>query len=92
MGFVYRWEGWAGEEEPQGEGQRIVVGEEGTVEHTSNPPPPGLPPTWKEIAITAGCNQAFFNTMLALCDRGDKVIIPVPWVRPPPPSPPVNVD
>ena len=31
------------------------------------------------IAITAGCNQAFFVTMLALARPGDAVILPVPW-------------
>lgn len=40
------------------------------------------PPAWEEIAITSGCNQAFFDVMLALCESGDKVIVPVPWVRP----------
>nr|WP_210272608.1 aminotransferase [Chthonobacter rhizosphaerae] len=32
-----------------------------------------------EIAITAGCNQAFFVTMLALAAAGDEVILPTPW-------------
>jgi len=32
-----------------------------------------------DIAITAGCNQAFFVTMLALARRGDAVILPTPW-------------
>jgi aspartate/methionine/tyrosine aminotransferase len=32
-----------------------------------------------EIAITAGCNQAFFVTMLALAKPGDEVILPTPW-------------
>lgn len=32
-----------------------------------------------DVAITAGCNQAFFVTMLALARRGDAVILPTPW-------------
>ena len=32
-----------------------------------------------EIAITAGCNQAFFLTMLSIAQRGDNVILPAPW-------------
>ena len=32
-----------------------------------------------DIAITAGCNQAFFVTMLSLAGRGDAVILPTPW-------------
>jgi aspartate/methionine/tyrosine aminotransferase len=35
--------------------------------------------TAAEIAITAGCNQAFFVTMLALARPGDEVILPTPW-------------
>lgn len=46
------------------------------------------PPTWEEVAITAGCNQAFFDVMLALCESGDKLIVPVPWVRPSSLAPP----
>jgi aspartate/methionine/tyrosine aminotransferase len=34
-----------------------------------------------QIAISAGCNQAFYLTMSALCAEGDEVIIPCPWVR-----------
>ena len=33
----------------------------------------------RDIAITAGCNQAFFVTMLALARRGDEVLLPTPW-------------
>ena len=29
--------------------------------------------------ITAGCNQAFFNTMVGLAAEGDHVILPSPW-------------
>ncbi|ETX16571.1 hypothetical protein OCH239_01735 [Roseivivax halodurans JCM 10272] len=32
-----------------------------------------------EIAITAGCNQAFAAVIAALCGEGDEVILPVPW-------------
>ena len=32
-----------------------------------------------DIAITAGCNQAFYVAMLALAGRGDAVILPTPW-------------
>ncbi|HEX4767710.1 MAG TPA: aminotransferase [Lichenihabitans sp.] len=32
-----------------------------------------------DIAITAGCNQAFFVAMLALAKAGDAVILPAPW-------------
>lgn len=32
-----------------------------------------------DIAITAGCNQAFFVTMLALAKAGDAVLLPTPW-------------
>ncbi|SMX28352.1 Aspartate aminotransferase [Pelagimonas phthalicica] len=32
-----------------------------------------------QIAITAGCNQAFTATIAALCGAGDEVILPVPW-------------
>ncbi|WP_152047439.1 aminotransferase [Aureimonas psammosilenae] len=31
------------------------------------------------VAITSGCNQAFFATMVALGGAGDAVILPVPW-------------
>lgn len=32
-----------------------------------------------EVAITAGCNQAFVLTMMALAKAGDAVILPTPW-------------
>ncbi len=32
-----------------------------------------------QVAITAGCNQAFCAALAALAGRGDEVIIPVPW-------------
>lgn len=35
--------------------------------------------TAADIAITAGCNQAFVTTMLALAKAGDAVIVPTPW-------------
>ncbi|WP_445679905.1 aminotransferase [Radicibacter daui] len=33
----------------------------------------------QNITITAGCNQAFFVTMMALAAAGDDVILPAPW-------------
>lgn len=33
----------------------------------------------ENIAITAGCNQAFAATMMALAEAGDNVILPVPY-------------
>lgn len=32
-----------------------------------------------DIAVTAGCNQAFFVAMLTLARAGDEVILPTPW-------------
>ncbi len=32
-----------------------------------------------QIAITSGCNQAFFLAMLALAQAGDSVLLPLPW-------------
>ena len=32
-----------------------------------------------EVAITAGCNQAFFVAALALAKAGDAVLLPTPW-------------
>jgi aspartate/methionine/tyrosine aminotransferase len=34
----------------------------------------------ENIAISSGCNQAFFIVLSALCQEGDDVIIPCPWV------------
>ncbi len=31
------------------------------------------------VAITAGCNQAFYVAVAALCAPGDQVILPTPW-------------
>ncbi|UIJ73119.1 aminotransferase [Aurantimonas sp. HBX-1] len=31
------------------------------------------------VAITAGCNQAFFAAMLGVATAGDAVVLPVPW-------------
>ena len=39
----------------------------------------GASVTSADLAITAGCNQAFFVTMLALARAGDAVILPAPW-------------
>jgi aspartate/methionine/tyrosine aminotransferase len=33
----------------------------------------------EETAITAGCNQAFVVTMMALAKAGDAVVLPAPW-------------
>jgi aspartate/methionine/tyrosine aminotransferase len=33
----------------------------------------------EEIAITTGCNQAFFVSMIAVAAAGDNVILPSPW-------------
>ena len=33
----------------------------------------------RQVAITAGCNQAYFVTMMALAGRGDAVLVPTPW-------------
>lgn len=35
--------------------------------------------TAADVAITAGCNQAFFAALIALARAGDEVIIPSPW-------------
>ena len=32
-----------------------------------------------EVAVTAGCNQAFCTAMLTLAAPGDAVLLPVPW-------------
>lgn len=32
-----------------------------------------------EVAITAGCNQAYVVTMMALARAGDNVLLPTPW-------------
>src|SRR5262249_40132885 len=32
-----------------------------------------------DIAITTGCNQAFFIVMMALAKPGDEIILPAPW-------------
>ena len=32
-----------------------------------------------QVAITAGCNQAFFLAMMTLAESGDNVLLPVPW-------------
>jgi len=33
----------------------------------------------ENVAITAGCNQAFFVTAIALAKAGDAVMLPTPW-------------
>ncbi|WP_182085946.1 aminotransferase [Aureimonas sp. ME7] len=32
-----------------------------------------------QVAITSGCNQAFFAAMIALAEPGEAVILPTPW-------------
>jgi aspartate/methionine/tyrosine aminotransferase len=32
-----------------------------------------------QVAITAGCNQAFFLAMMAIAHAGDTVLLPTPW-------------
>ena len=32
-----------------------------------------------EVAITSGCNQAFFIAAMALAKAGDAIILPSPW-------------
>ena len=32
-----------------------------------------------QVAITAGCNQAFFATLMLLAGQGDAVLLPTPW-------------
>jgi aspartate/methionine/tyrosine aminotransferase len=39
----------------------------------------GAAVTSENVAITAGCNQAFFAAMVALAKAGDSVILPSPW-------------
>lgn len=39
----------------------------------------GAPITADEVAITAGCNQAFFVSVLAVAKAGDAVLLPAPW-------------
>ena len=36
-------------------------------------------PFERRILVTAGANQAFLNAVLAVCDPGDEVILPVPY-------------
>ncbi len=33
----------------------------------------------ESVAVTSGCNQAFFAAMVALAGAGDAVILPTPW-------------
>ena len=32
-----------------------------------------------QVAITAGCNQAFTLAMMSIAQRGDRVVLPAPW-------------
>lgn len=41
----------------------------------------GLSYTPEQICVSTGAKQALFNTVMALCEKGDEVIIPTPcWV------------
>ena len=33
----------------------------------------------EQVAITAGCNEAFAAALTALCTEGDEVLLPTPW-------------
>ena len=33
-----------------------------------------------DVALTAGCNQAFVVAVMALANAGDEIILPVPWL------------
>lgn len=35
--------------------------------------------TPEDVAITAGCNLAFFASVMTVAEKGDEVILPVPW-------------
>mmetsp|Transcript_23219 Transcript_23219/g.38177 ORF Transcript_23219/g.38177 Transcript_23219/m.38177 type:complete len:395 (+) Transcript_23219:154-1338(+) len=35
--------------------------------------------TDREVIITAGCNQAFFNVVAAVCDEGDEIVLFKPY-------------
>ncbi|MEP3431539.1 MAG: aminotransferase [Roseibium sp.] len=37
------------------------------------------PIDFDEVAITAGCNQAFFVSIMAVAAAGDAVLLPTPW-------------
>jgi aspartate/methionine/tyrosine aminotransferase len=39
----------------------------------------GAPVSPDQVAITAGCNQAFAATIAAIADQGDNVLLPTPW-------------
>jgi aspartate/methionine/tyrosine aminotransferase len=39
----------------------------------------GARPDPSQVAITAGCNQAYFVAMMTLAQRGDAVLLPTPW-------------
>lgn len=39
----------------------------------------GGPVSPEQVALTAGCNQAFCSVISVLCSPGDAVILPTPW-------------
>lgn len=50
------------------EEMKIVYGRAGDVDVTPD-----------DVAITAGCNLAFFASVMTIAEKGDEVILPVPW-------------
>lgn len=37
------------------------------------------PIDWRDVAITTGCNQAFFIAAIATAKAGDSILLPSPW-------------
>lgn len=33
----------------------------------------------EDVALTAGCNAAFMAAVMTIAERGDEIILPVPW-------------
>ncbi|ODN71260.1 Methionine aminotransferase [Methylobrevis pamukkalensis] len=52
-----------------------LTGEIGAIYGAGPDRGPGL----GDVAITAGCNQAFFASIIALARAGDEVMLPTPW-------------
>ncbi|SON55460.1 Aspartate aminotransferase [Hartmannibacter diazotrophicus] len=55
--------------------RRALVGEVSDIYRAD----PSSRPDVTDAAITAGCNQAFFASIIALAGAGDEVILPAPW-------------
>lgn len=45
---------------------KVVYGQQVDVEYT-------------DVALTAGCNLAFYAAVQVVADRDDEIILPVPW-------------